>query len=397
MKNDFRFPPEIAQILHTFSQAGFSCYAVGGCVRDALLGKIPYDYDLCTSALPEQTQALFSKTVPTGLAHGTVTVFYGGQSAEVTTFRREGSYTDHRRPDAVLFTTSLEEDLARRDFTMNAIAMDEHYAITDPYGGVQDLEKGLIRCVGDPDRRFREDALRMFRGMRFAAQLGFPIVPETLAAMGRQAKFCSCVAPERLRVELEKTLLSPRPQILEQVIAMGMLSGYVDPQIPVDLRHLAELPKDAHLRYTALTYALLQSGSIGEAKAFLKALRLDNQTVDLAVHGIEIVRSRPDWDRRSIKHLLSRYTPETLYCAASCGDYVPRSQAVEAVLALNEPYSLKQLAVTGRELQALGITGTAVGKTLHKLLDAVICDPGCNTREALLTLAEKEKPDESES
>lgn len=397
MKNNFRFPPEIAHILHTFTQSGFSCYAVGGCVRDALLGKTPYDYDLCTSALPEETRSLFPKTVPTGMAHGTVTVFYGGQSAEVTTFRREGSYTDHRRPDEVLYTKSLEEDLARRDFTMNAMAMDEHYRLYDPYGGRQDLQQGIIRCVGDPDRRFREDALRMFRGMRFSAQLGFPIEQATLEAMGRQAEFCSFVAPERLRVELEKTLLSPRPQVLEQVIALGMLKAYIDPAVPVSLAHLAALPAEAHLRYGALTYAMYLAGSIREPKAFLKALRLDNGTVDAVTKGIEIAESAPVWDDVSVKRLLQRYGEEALRCAAACGDYEAISAATTRVLMSGEPYALKHLAVTGRDLQALGITGTAVGKVLHKLLDAVICNPGCNTRDLLLTLSEKEKPDESES
>ena len=211
MDTIFPLPRAIRGILETLEAAGHRGYVVGGCVRDALLGKVPDDFDICTSALPEQTMALFPRTIPTGLQHGTVTVLYEGMTAEVTVFRRETTYSDHRRPDAVAFTDSLTEDLSRRDFTVNAMAMDRRGILQDPFGGRADLAAGILRCVGDPDTRFQEDALRMFRGLRFSAQLGFPLHPDTAAAMRRNAHLGRFVAPERARTELEKTLLSPRP------------------------------------------------------------------------------------------------------------------------------------------------------------------------------------------
>ncbi len=193
-------------------EAGYEAYPVGGCVRDLLMGREPGDVDICTSALPQEVMALFPSAVPTGLKHGTVTVPGEQCNVEITTFRRDGSYADARHPDAVSFGVGLVEDLSRRDFTINAMALPEYGEVIDPFGGRADLERKLIRCVGDPDRRFSEDALRMLRGVRFAAQLGFTLEGETGWAMRRNAHLVEHVSRERIRVELEKTLLSPRPE-----------------------------------------------------------------------------------------------------------------------------------------------------------------------------------------
>ena len=194
-------------MLEALEAAGCEAWCVGGCVRDLRLGRTPGDWDVTTNALPEQTLALFGeRAIPTGLQHGTVTVRTPERAVEITTFRRDGDYRDYRRPEQVTFTTSLEKDLSRRDFTVNAMAMDLRGTFRDPFGGTADLEAGILRCVGEPDRRFREDALRMMRGLRFAADLAFSIEPRTAEGIHRCAALLAQIAPERIQVELTKLL-----------------------------------------------------------------------------------------------------------------------------------------------------------------------------------------------
>ena len=200
-------------IIKTLEDAGFEARYVGGCVRDTLLGRPVHDWDIASQALPEDVLRLFPRCVPTGLQHGTVTVLLDGTSAEVTTYRLDGAYHDSRHPDGVRFVRSLADDLARRDFTINAMAMDLSGSITDLFGGREDLARGVIRCVGDAETRFREDALRMLRARRFAAQLGFALEAGTEAAIGRCAGLCAALSRERVREEAEKTLLSDRPAL----------------------------------------------------------------------------------------------------------------------------------------------------------------------------------------
>ena len=217
-------PAGVDRCLEVLRRAGQAAHPVGGCVRDLLLGRRPGDYDVCTSARPEQVMALFERTIPTGIQHGTVTVLTEDGPVEVTTFRREGGYADGRHPDAVTFDVGLTEDLARRDFTINAMALGEQGGVVDPFGGQADLKAGLIRCVGEPDRRFGEDALRMLRAVRFAAQLGFAIESGTEAAIWRNAGRLSQVSGERIKAELEKTLLSPHPERAGDLIRWGLLA-----------------------------------------------------------------------------------------------------------------------------------------------------------------------------
>lgn len=225
-------PPAIQHCLKTVQAAGWAVYPVGGCVRDLLLGRQPGDVDACTAALPEDIMALFGKNaVPTGLRHGTITVLTDDGAVEITTFRRETGYADGRHPDAVRFGIGLEEDLSRRDFTINAMALSADGEIIDRFGGRADLSAGLIRCVGEPDRRFAEDALRMLRAVRFAAQLGFELEPDTTAALRRNAARTVRVSRERIRAEMEKTLLSPRPERIGDMAEAGLLSHlHVFPQ-----------------------------------------------------------------------------------------------------------------------------------------------------------------------
>ena len=244
-----RVPEAVKCCCETLWAAGEAACPVGGCVRDSLLGRTPGDWDVATSARPETVQALFSRTIPTGLRHGTVTVLLEGMSLEVTAFRREEGYADGRRPDRVVFGVGLTEDLARRDFTINAMALLPDGTVADPFGGKADLAARLVRCVGDPERRFREDALRMLRAVRFAAQLDFAIEGETAAALRREAAGLDRVSGERVRAELEKTLLSPRPELCALPVELGMLVRFGAPARQVDLTGLAALPATPEERW----------------------------------------------------------------------------------------------------------------------------------------------------
>lgn len=217
-------PGGVRACLDTLRRTGHAAYPVGGCVRDLLLGRTPGDFDVCTDARPERVMELFPHTVPTGLRHGTVTVRTEDGPVEVTTFRREAGYADGRHPDAVDFDATLAEDLARRDFTVNAMALDENGMVIDRYGGQMDLFRNVIRCVGDPDRRFAEDALRMLRAVRFAAQLDFSIEKGTLDAIRRSARRAENLSGERIKAELEKILLSPRPELAGELLRLGLLA-----------------------------------------------------------------------------------------------------------------------------------------------------------------------------
>lgn len=228
--------------LECLRASGWEAYPVGGCVRDLLLGRTPGDVDICTSARPETVLALFPNAVPTGLKHGTVTVPTPDGPVEITTFRREVGYVDGRHPDTVTFDAGLAEDLSRRDFTVNAMALAPDGTVIDCFGGREDLARGVIRCVGEPDRRFSEDALRMLRGVRFCAQLGFTLEEETAAAMARNAFRAEQISRERIRAELEKTLLSPRPQWAGELIRLGLLNHLYAFDRPWDLSGLSALP-----------------------------------------------------------------------------------------------------------------------------------------------------------
>lgn len=245
-------PSYVRTCLNTLRGAGFSAYPVGGCVRDTLLGRVPGDWDVTTSALPEEVMALFAKTVPTGVRHGTVTVLLEGQAMEVTAFRAEEGYSDGRHPDRVRLGVSLEEDLARRDFTVNAMAFAPDGSVIDLFGGREDLDAGLLRTVGEPERRFREDALRILRGVRFAAQLGFEPEPATAAAMEREAGRLACVSAERIVTELEKTLLSPRPELAGEFFRLGAMERFGCPARRADWAALAAVPEERGARWRAL-------------------------------------------------------------------------------------------------------------------------------------------------
>ena len=217
-----RIPAEVKYILDILKGRGFEAYIVGGCVRDAVLARTPNDWDITTSARPEDVKAAFRRTVDTGIAHGTVTVLVHDESFEVTTYRIDGAYEDGRHPSSVTFTPNLTDDLMRRDFTVNAMAYNEKDGLVDPYGGMDDLQRKCIRCVGDPDERFSEDALRVLRAVRFSAQLGFSIENETLKALSRHAENLRKISAERIQTELVKLLVSPHPGMIRTLYETGI-------------------------------------------------------------------------------------------------------------------------------------------------------------------------------
>lgn len=371
-------PKYVLNILCALDSAGHRAVLAGGCVRDSLLGRRPSDWDIASSASPEEVLALFPRCVPTGIKHGTVTVLSGGGSVEVTAFRAEGGYSDHRRPDSVSFGCPLEADLARRDLTVNAMAMDAAGEITDPFGGRDDLRRRLLRCVGEPERRFDEDALRMLRTVRFSAQLGFEIEPRTLEAIRALAHLASGLSAERVRDELLKTLRSPAPGLVWQLVDLGLLGACLAPgDASAPREALDVLPIYARLAHFCRGLEL--GGYIMSTDCFLAALRFDGETLRRTASAVEVLKSGSrDWKR------LLRDHGEAAVLAAH-----PKNRALRAVLRSGECWELSSLAIGGRELAALGYSGPELGRELRRLLDHVIDYPADNRADILCKLVER--------
>lgn len=367
-----KVPPKYTlHVISVLSEAGYDAFYVGGCVRDVILGRNPNDWDIASSALPEAVVDLFPRTIPTGIKHGTVTVLCGKNHVELTSFRSESAYSDHRRPDRVMFTSDIREDLSRRDFTMNAMAMDAEGRIIDLFAGQDDIRAGLIRCVREPEERFTEDALRMLRALRFSAQLGFSIEDKTLAALKKCAHLCHALSPERVREELIETLRSKRPDIIYDMIEYGLLDSFVSRDEPPERLPLARLPQYARLARFCLT--LERSCNIMSTDAFLRALRFSTHDVQVSSAAVRILRSGSrDW-----KRMLRDYGEEAAKTAH------PHSKQLRLVLRSGECWKLSDLAVNGKHLAALGITGRATGRTLNKLLEHVIDRPEDNDLDIL--------------
>ena len=372
--NTIQPPKYVIHILNTLERSGYEARLVGGCVRDTLLHRRPNDWDVATAAPPEAVTELFERTVPTGIRHGTVTVLYGGSACEVTTYRVEGAYSDHRRPDSVRFTSRLEEDLSRRDFTINAMAMDASLAITDPFGGREDLSRRLIRCVGDARERFTEDALRMLRAVRFAAQLDFALDSAALEAIAGCAPLCSALSPERVAAELRAVLASRDPDMVWLMADLGLLNAWLTPR-KGERTHLGALPRCARLAHFCSD--LSRCGSITSTETFLRSLRMDSRSVKICSAAAEILAS----GSRDYKRLLRDYGEDAVLAA------YPKSRRLRAVLRSGECWSLASLAITGGELAALGYAGRELGEELRRLLEHVIDCPEDNRPEILCKLA----------
>ena len=357
-------------IIKTLEDAGFEARYVGGCVRDTLLDRPIHDWDIASQALPEDVLRLFPHCVPTGIRHGTVTVLLNGVSAEVTTYRCDGAYHDGRHPDGVRFVRSLAEDLARRDFTINAMAMDESGAVTDLFGGREDLSRRVIRCVGEPETRFREDALRMLRAYRFAAQLGFSLDAQTQAAIRRCAPLCASLSRERVREEAEKTLLSDRPEYFGRMLAEGLLGACIRAE-NADFSGLSALPKTPEARWTA---AKLRCPAFDPAAFRLpaKLCRLIELTAQTWREG----RTEAEW-----KRLIAEHGWETAHLQAD----LQRTDTVRQIELRGDCVTLCQLAVTGADFPTL--CGKDVGRMLHLLLVYALEHPDQNTKTQLLAAA----------
>ena len=405
--------PGAAALLDTLHAAGYAAYAVGGCVRDSLLGRTAHDWDLCTSALPQQVMELFGaeQCIPTGLQHGTVTIKYGGQLYETTTFRTEGSYTDGRHPDAVQFVPDVREDLARRDFTINAMAYNEAEGLVDPFGGQKDLQDGLLRAVGEPQQRFTEDALRILRLYRFAARFGFALDAATAQAARQLAPHLDCISAERIQEELAKLLAAPQPgAYLEPAVLAVVLPELTPAALDAAKPVVDACPageKNLPVRWAALLGALGET----DTRRVLKRLRCSNTCIEETAvlvretAGEGVCRSFSEEKASAhpgdihIRQLLGRYGLRTVErLCALCAALQPQN-APACALAAQRARQLEadgvccrvsQLAVNGRDLMAAGIpAGPALRRVLEALLDGVIRAEYPNEKPALLAVAQK--------
>ena len=431
-----------AELLDTLHRAGYAAYVVGGCVRDSLLGLTPHDWDLCTSALPQQVMELFGaqRCIPTGLQHGTVTVKQSGALYEITTFRTEGTYTDGRHPDEVHFVPDVREDLARRDFTINAMAYNEKEGLVDPFGGQADLQSGIVRAVGVPRQRFTEDALRILRLYRFAARFGFAIDPPTAQAAQELCAHLDCVSVERIEEELSKLLAAPAPAAyLDEKILKVIIPELSAPALQAAKPVVDACPagtEDLPVRWAAL---LMSLGEDGTRKA-LKRLRCSNTCIEQTAvlvrgmggsggrfllghekgHSIALptacgsrvppqrtvlgetstapgqAPAAPDTVIR-IRKLLGRYDLHTVQRLAALGaameperaaDFVAQAELAAQLDTDGVCCRVSQLAVNGRDLMAAGIpAGPGLRRTLEALLDAVVRGQLPNEQQCLLDAA----------
>lgn len=433
-----KLPINVQAIINTLEQAGFEGYAVGGCVRDTLLGKEPDDWDITTNASPAQVKALFRRTIDTGIQHGTVTVLMDHETYEVTTYRIDGEYEDSRHPKEVIFTANLLEDLKRRDFTINAMAYNDTSGMVDAFSGMQDLEDKIIRCVGNPVERFTEDALRMMRAVRFSGQLGYEIEEKTGQAVLQLAPTLSKISAERICVELIKLMLSPHPDYLKKAYELGMTKVFLpefDDAMATDqnnphhcysvgehiLHSLMHVRADKVLRFTmlfhdlgkALTKTTDEEGidhfyghvekSVEIANRRMKSLRFDNDTREKVVrlvkyHDYEIGLTKKAVRRAIVKvgedifpYLLevkrADFLSQSLYKREEKEAVLQQLIALyEQILEEKDCISIKNLAVNGSDLIAAGMKpGKEMGATLQKLFDLVLDDPSLNTKEFLLS------------
>ena len=391
-----------AELLDTLHRAGYAAYVVGGCVRDSLLGLTPHDWDLCTSALPQQVMELFGaqRCIPTGLQHGTVTVKQSGALYEITTFRTEGTYTDGRHPDEVHFVPDVREDLARRDLTINAMAYNEKEGLVDPFGGQADLQSGIVRAVGVPRQRFTEDALRILRLYRFAARFGFAIDPPTAQAAQELCAHLDCVSVERIEEELAKLLSAPAPAAYLDEKILGVVLPELSPEALAAAKPVVDAcPAGAENLPIRLAALLLSLGEDGIRRT-LKRLRCSNALIEeAAVLVREAVPGVPVSLNIYARRLLGKYNLCTVQRIAALGtalqperaaDFAALSELAEQLDADGVCCRVSQLAVNGRDLMAAGVpAGPGIRKVLEALLDGVIREEYPNERQALLAAVQQ--------
>ena len=383
------YPAYVGEVLTRLAAAGEEAYIVGGSLRDALLGLPAHDFDIATSALPEKTLRVFSdrRVIETGLKHGTVTVILSGEPVEITTFRRDGDYSDGRHPDTVSFTDRITEDLSRRDFTVNAMAYHPDRGLVDPFGGQTDLAARTLRAVREPTLRFTEDALRILRAFRFAAQLGFSIEPATLAATAACREGLSRIARERVAVEFIRLCCSP-----DAARSMGLMQEtgvlpYVVGEFVPDERALSVI-SDMPATDTARLGMLFFQATPEKISEILHSLRCSSRTVrgTLAVARGASMRVSNEREATALRASVGEFAAEAVRASVLLGI---SPEGAEALVADNRvPTSIGELAVSGKDLMALGIQGQGIGQMLSYLLDMVMAEPAYNTKETLLALCE---------
>ena len=434
-----QLPEKVNTIIHTLQEHGYEAYAVGGCVRDSILGRVPDDWDITTSATPLETKSLFAKTFDTGIEHGTITVLMDKDAFEVTTYRVDGKYEDSRHPSEVTFTRSLSEDLLRRDFTINAMAYNENEGLVDIFGGMQDLENQTIRCVGNAKARFGEDALRILRAVRFAAQLGFEIEEETKEAIIALAPTLANISAERIQVELIKMLVSPNPCLLNAAYELG-ITKVILPEFDEMMVTLQETPHhkynvgehtlkaieciraDKVLRLTMLLHDVgkpmmktIDENGVAHfkmhdvkgaemAKQILRRLKFDNDTTNKVVKLVQYHDYRMPAEPKNVRRAMNKIGEDLFpyYLEVRNADTLAQSEYLqeeklqnikdvrlcyEEILAKKECVSLKTLAITGSDLIENGMKpGKEIGAVLSTLLEIVIENPECNTKDKLLEI-----------
>ena len=440
-----KLPDKVSYIIEKLEAAGYEAYAVGGCVRDSLLGRVPDDWDITTSANPYEIKEIFPRTIDTGIQHGTVTVMMDREGFEVTTYRIDGEYEDSRHPKEVTFTANLVEDLKRRDFTINAMAYNDKAGLVDVFDGVGDIERKIIRCVGNPKERFTEDALRMMRAVRFSAQLGYEIEENTALAIKDLAPNLKNISAERIQVELIKLVTSPHPEHLRIAYETG-ITKVIMPEFDVcmetvqnnphhcytvgehTLKSMQAIEPDKVLRLAMLFHDIGKPVTISTdekgihhfyghpdvsedlARKILRRLKFDNYTLRMVTGLVKYhdreVKPEPKYVRRAIlkigEDIFPLLFPIKKADIAAQSDYKREEKneklemvrlAYEEVISKNQCVSLKTLAITGRDLiTEVGMeAGPELGKVLEKLLDEVIENPEYNQKETLLTLAKKYK------
>lgn len=443
---EIRIPEKVSEIIHELNQNGYEAFAVGGCVRDSILGKLPQDWDITTSAKPHEVKRIFRRTIDTGIEHGTVTVMLGKEGFEVTTYRVDGEYEDNRHPKQVSFTANLTEDLARRDFTINAMAYNPDCGLVDVFGGLEDLRRKVIRCVGTAAERFDEDALRILRAIRFSAQLGFDIEKNTREAMTKKARHLQNISAERIQAEIVKLLISEHPEKLHEAYELGIteviLPEYdaivgvsqntpnhiytVDKHTMIALKAVEATPV---LRLTMLMHDMgkpavkktVEDGrdifyrhpeiSARIAKTILKRLKFDNDTLDKVVRLVKWHGLKYNAEAVDVRKALNRVGRDIFddFIKVQTADVLAKSPAVierklellkektalyHQIIEENQCFEIKSLAINGRDLIAAGIeAGPLLGAVLERLTEEVIEDQSLNIKEKLVARALEVKDD----
>ncbi len=389
LKMEIFLPDNIKFVLNRLQEYGFECFIVGGCVRDLLLNETPNDYDVTTNALPNEIKDIFEKTVDTGIKHGTVTVIIDGEPIEVTTYRTENGYSDCRRPDSVNFVSNIERDLARRDFTVNAICYNQNIGFKDCFGGMDDIKNKLLRAVGNPEERFTEDALRILRLFRFSSVLGFEIEKETYLSALKCSNLLKKVSMERIATELKKTALGSKTEAILPLIEKDAL-GFINLKNTFQIDKISKLPKTDNLRFFALLN--LCSTDLTQTVCLLK---LSNNFKNYCKSMSELEKEEIVCDKVSIKKLLQKYGYDILidfYYYKNVfynSDMASIKKLTDDIIENKEPYCINHLAINGNDLKNLGIKDKNIGKSLQRLLKEVITKPELNTKEQLTEIIKK--------